>query len=154
MAFISEGCLGSINSQITERVEEMGALIKQDVKGELDVMFEMFRVDIGSLTSNSQEKQQVSERDLRGFANAADGRLVENNERNNKQEKPPGELSDAIVGLRGGEMQESRNNTQQIHEKQWKVEQRIEEEKVRFGGEIKKSIGSVQTQEDRQQGGD
>ena len=81
-------------------MKEMGAIIKQDVKGGLDVMCEMFREDIGSLVSNLQETQQVSERDIRDGANAADGRLIGNNERNNQQGNLLKQLSDAIIGLR------------------------------------------------------
>ena len=132
-------------------MQEMGTYIQQDVKGKLVVTCEMFMVDIGSLMSYFQDKQQVSDRDLRNGANAADGRLIENNERNNQQENLLSQLSEAIIGLRE-EMIVSRNNTQQIHEKQMKIEQKIEEERVRVSEEIKKRIDSVQTQEDRQRG--
>ena len=90
---------GCMHSQITERIQEMGAIIKQGVKGGLDVIREMFRVDIGSLMRNLQETQQVSERDIRDVTNDADARLIENNERNNQQENLLKQLSDAIIGF-------------------------------------------------------
>ena len=42
-----------------------------------------------------------------------------------------------------GEMEENRNNTQQIHEKQTQMERKVEEEKNNVSGEIKKRIDSV-----------
>ena len=51
---------------------------------------------------NTQETQQVSERDIRGVANDVDGLSVENSERNSHRGNLPKQLSDSIVGLRGG----------------------------------------------------
>ena len=53
--------MGKIHEQITERMQEMGAYIDQDVRGKLNGMCEMFRVDIGSLLTHFQENQQELE---------------------------------------------------------------------------------------------
>ena len=45
----------------------------------------VFRADIGSLDPNIQETQQVMGREIMDVANAVDGRLIENNERNIQQ---------------------------------------------------------------------
>ena len=121
---------GMLHSQITERMQEMENLIQHDIKAKLDVMCETFRVDIGSLWLNFQDKQQILEQDLRYVANAVDGLLIGNNERNNQQEYLLSQLSEAAIGLKE-EMIESRNDTIQIQEKQMRIEQKIEEEKLR-----------------------
>ena len=100
-------------------MQEMGACIDQNVRGKLNGMFEMFRVDIGGLVTNSQETQRELEQGIRAVSNAMDGRLIDNNQRNNNQESSLKELGGAIMGLRE-DMGESRNNTQQIQEKQRK----------------------------------
>ena len=61
-------------------------------------------------------------------------------------------LNEAVLGL-GEELGQSRNNNQQLHEKQMRTEQRMGEERNRANGEIMKNIRSVQTQEGRRQGG-
>ena len=104
-------------SQITERTQELGAFIKQYVKGRLDIMSGMFRADIGSLVPNVQETQQVLGREVMDVAKSADGRLIENIERNIQQGNLLNQLSVAVIGLRG-EMVESRNSNQQIQEAQ------------------------------------
>ena len=76
----------TIREQITERMQEMGTYIDQDVKSKLNGVCEMFRVDVGSHLVRSQEKQQELARGIRDVAKAADDRLVENNNRNNHQE--------------------------------------------------------------------
>ena len=64
---------------------EMGSHIGQDVRSKLNGMCEMLRVDIDGQLANSQGKQQELEQRLRNVANAVDGRLLENNNRNNHQ---------------------------------------------------------------------
>ena len=89
------------------------------LKGGLGVMSRIFKADIGSLAPNIQETQQVLGRGITDVANAADGHLIENNERNIQHENLLKQLSDAVNGLRE-EMIESRNNNQQIQETQVK----------------------------------
>ena len=108
----------------------MGDLTQQYVNGKLDVTCEALRVDIGSLRLNFRDKQQISGRDLRNVSTDADGGLIENNGRNDQLEYLLSQLSDAIIGLKE-EMIESRNDTIQIQEKQMRIEQKIEEEKLR-----------------------
>ena len=110
---------GAIREQITERIQEMGTYIDQDVRGKMNGMCEMFRVDIGSVLTNFQEKQQELEQCIRDVANAMDGRLVESNRGNSNQESLLGELSDAVIGLIE-EMGESRDNAQKNSGKQRK----------------------------------
>ena len=63
------------------------------------------------------------------------------------------DISDALMGLKG-EMEENRNNTQQIQEKQTQMERKIEEEeKNKVGEGAKKGIASERRQEDKQHGG-
>ena len=108
---------------ITERMQEMGTIIDQDVRSKLNGACEMFRVDIGSLLTNFQEKQQELDQWIRDVSNAVDGRLLGNNNSNNRQESLLREISDAIMGL-NGEMEENRNTPQQIHEKQTQMERK------------------------------
>ena len=83
-----------------------------------------------------------------------DGRLLGNNNRNNRRESLLGEISEAIMGLKE-EMEENRNNTRQINEKQTQMERKIEEEEEKNKGSeaIERRIDSVKPQEDRQHGG-
>ena len=53
-------------------------------------------------------------------------------------------LNEAVQGLRE-ELEESRNNNQQLQENQRRMEQRIEDGRNRANGEIRKIIISVQT---------
>ena len=131
-------------------MQEMGTYIDQDVRGKLNGMCGMLRVYIGSLSTNFQEKKQELDQCIRDVANAVDGRLIENNKRNNRESLLE-ELIDAIMGSRE-EMKESRNNTQQIQENEWEWG-KIEEDKNWVSGEMKRRIDSVKTQEDRQQDG-
>ena len=111
-----------MQSQITERMQELGSFINQDVKWRLDVMDGPFRGDIGSLSPNAQETQQVSGREIMDGANDAGGRLIENNEGNTQKGIPSKQLSEAVIGLRE-EMVECRNRNRQIQETQRKIEQ-------------------------------
>ena len=77
---------GCMQRRITERMQELGAFLKQDVKGGLYITSGMFRAHIGILAPNIQETQQVSGREIMDVANDVDGRLVGNNERNIQQE--------------------------------------------------------------------
>ena len=86
-------------------------------------MSRTFRGDIGSLAPNVQETHQVSGREIMDVANAVDGRLIENNERNIQKGNMSKQLSDAVIGPRE-EMIESRNKNQQIQETQRNVEQK------------------------------
>ena len=103
-------------NRITEKMQEMRSLVNEDVQMKLDGMCEMYRVDIRGLMLNFQESRQFSARDMRDVASAVDSRLIENNGRNNQQENVLNLLSEAVQGLRG-ELGESRNNNQQLHEK-------------------------------------
>ena len=115
---------GWIHDQTTEGMQVLGIYIKQDVNGKLDgACVGAFRVDLGSLMSNFQEKKQESDQCLRSVDNAVGGRLLGNNRRNSQQEFSPNKLNDAIIGLRE-EMGESRNTAQRIHETQLEIEQK------------------------------
>ena len=92
------------------------------------------------------------ENDMRDVVSAVGSRLIENNERNTQQENALSLLDEAVLGLRE-ELEESKKNNQQLHEKQMRMEQRMEEERNKANGEIRKNISSVQTQKDRWQGG-
>ena len=46
------------HEQITERMQEMGTYIDQDVRSKLNGACEMFRVDVGSQLASSQGKKQ------------------------------------------------------------------------------------------------
>ena len=61
-------------------------------------MSRMFMADIGSLSPNVQETQQVLGREIMDVADASDGRLVENNVRNIQQENLSKQLSDEVIG--------------------------------------------------------
>ena len=88
---------------------------------------EMYRVEIRSLMLNLQEPHQVSEIDMRDVTSVADRRLIENSESNTQKENAPHLLNEEVQGLRGN-WGKSRNANQQLHEKQRRAEQRMEEE--------------------------
>ena len=92
---------GKIHAQITARMQEMGTCIDQDVRNKLNGICEMFRVDVGSQLANFRERRQGLEQGIRNVANAVGDRLLENNHRNNIQEKLLKEISDALMGLKG-----------------------------------------------------
>ena len=89
---------------------------------------------------------------MRDVVSAADSRLIENNGRNIQQENVWNISSEADIGLRE-ELEESRNSNQQLQENQRRMEQRMEEERNRANGEIRKNIIAVQTQEGRRREG-
>ena len=97
----------------------------------------MSQVDVGCPLENLLEWQQELDQWIRIVANAAGGRLVGNNNRDNHQEKLLGDIGDALMGLKG-EMKKDRNNTQQIQDKQTQLERKMEEEKNNVSGEMKK----------------
>ena len=87
-----------------------------------------------------QDKQQVSDQRLRNVANAVDGRLLENNERNTQQEYLLRQLSDEIIGLRE-EMKETRSNTHNKFMKTNEDRTRNRRRKVRVsGGKLRNAL--------------
>ena len=80
--------------------------------------------------------------------NAVGDRLGGNNHRNNSQERALEQVNATIMGL-NGKMEQNRKDTQQIHEKQIHMAQRMEEENNHLSDEIKKSIDSVTQQEEK-----
>ena len=112
----------TIHEQITERKKEMGTYIGQEVKSKSNGMCEMFRVGVWSQLVSFQERQKELEQRIRNVSNAADARLLENNNRNNHQEKLLKEICEALIGLKG--IGENRNSTQKIYEKQTQMERK------------------------------
>ena len=116
-SFPTKAVLGTTHEQITERMQEMGTYIDQDVRNKLNGMCEMPRVDVGGQLANFRERQQELEQCVRNVANAADDRLVENK---NKTTKKTVERDNRCTQWVKGEMEENRNNTQQIQENKHK----------------------------------
>ena len=51
----------TIHEQITQRMQEMGTYIDQDVRRKLNGIWGMFRVDVGSQLANFRERKQKLE---------------------------------------------------------------------------------------------
>ena len=67
-------------------MQELGACIGQDVKSKLKGICAMSRVDVGSQLLSFHEMRQELEQRIRNASNAADDRILDNNNRKNHQE--------------------------------------------------------------------
>ena len=98
---------GTINGQITERMQELGSYIDQDVNQRLRGMCELFRADVSNQVARFNEMQQKLEQWIENVVNAAGDRLVENDHRNNNQEWALGQINASLLGL-NGKMEQNR----------------------------------------------
>ena len=116
--------LGAIRCRITERMHELSDYIDHDVEPKLGVTCGIFRVDVGNQFARLNERHQNLEQGVENVANAVDSRLVENNHRNNAQERTLGKITTTLLGLIA-KMEQNIKDTRQTHENNTKMEKRM-----------------------------
>ena len=118
-----------IHGRITERTHELSTYIDHDVEQRLMVPSDISRVGSGGQFARFNERKQKLERGIERFANAAGGRLVENDHRNNAQEWMLGKITATLMSL-NKKMEQNIKDTQQIHDNRTQMGKRL-------GGEIR-----------------
>ena len=106
-------------------MQELNSYIDHDANRKLKGMCEISRMDVGNQFTRLSEMQQKIERGVGNVVNAAGGRLVGNNHRNNNQEGMLGQLNATLIGV-SEKMGKNRKETQQIQENKprWRKERK------------------------------
>ena len=117
--------MGRMHFEITERLQDLGTYIHQDVELRLGDSCDAPRLDMGDQLGWLKDVQKVTVQVIWNLASAVDTRLVQNDQRNHAQEGLLGELC-ATLGNLNTKLDSNIQETQQMNRKYIAAQQRME----------------------------
>ena len=105
----------------------------------------MFKLYVGNQLAWLNDRRQNIAQGVENVVSAVDTRSVEDNERNNAQERTLEQITATLAGL-NGKVERNIKDTNRIHENHTQMGGRMEENGKKLNMELKNSIDSVDRQ--------
>ena len=131
-----------VHFKITERLQDLGTYIHQDVELRLRDSCDSPRLDMGDQLGGLKDVQKITAQVIGNLPIALDTRLVQNEQRNHAQEGLLGKLC-ATLGNLNTKLDNNIQETQQMNRKYIAAKQRMEEMSQEVKVEVGESIDSA-----------